>query len=172
MANKIKGLLITLVLISLLILGGISYTAYRLWTIGKVELIELREKFFPQFDYEQADTKANKQRFKDFLMIKPTPDIKDIYCFDDALGINADYMFSFSCSKATSQRIIQVHKLKLDTAYFRDDGFHMQHDFIWWNKERICKLPKYQWISSNKRWYKYYWYDDEESKAYFFEFDF
>ena len=54
------------------------------------------DKVFPPFDYDKPDTKNNKERFADFLKIEITPDIKDIYCFDDAIGIDADYMFSFN----------------------------------------------------------------------------
>lgn len=78
-------------------------------------------------------------------------------------------MFTFNCSTSTSKKIIEVHKLKLDTVD-SDNGFGLQHEFEWWNKERIKKLPKYSW-KYNDQYFKYYWYDAEKGKAYFFEFN-
>src|SRR5688572_5773013 len=132
--------------------------------VGKVA-----DKIFPGFDHDKPDTENNKQRFRDFLKIEITPDVKNIYCFDDAIGIDADYMFAFGCDPSTSLRIIEANELKLDTSN-TDNGFSMQHDFKWWKKERIAKLNKYSWTNGNQ-YFKYYWYDEENGKAYFFDFD-
>lgn len=126
-------------------------------------------KIFPPFDHEKPGTESNKKLFKDFLKVEITPDVKDIYCFDDAIGIDADYMFSFRCDSATSNRIIKVNELKIDLIN-TDNGFYMPHDFRWRNREGIAKLQKYTWTNGD-RYFKYYWYDEEVEKAYFFDFD-
>jgi hypothetical protein len=126
-------------------------------------------KIFPPFDHDKPDTENNKKRFKDFLKIEITPDVKNIYCFDDPIGIDTDYMFSFDCDSSTSKKIIEVNNLKVDSIN-EDNGFNMQHDFNWWNKKRIAKLKKYSWTNGD-RYFKYYWYDKENGKAYFFDFD-
>lgn len=127
------------------------------------------DKVFPPFDHDNADTENNKKRFADFLKIEITPDINEIYCFDDAIGIDADYMFSFNCNLETSKKIIKTHGLTVDTTNL-DNGFNLQHDFDWWNKDRIAQLDKYSW-TNGQGYHKYYWYDLENEKAYFFDFD-
>lgn len=126
------------------------------------------DKVFPPFDHDKPDTENNKKRFKDFLKVEITPDVKNIYCFDDAIGIDSDYMFAFNCDKSTSRKIIEVHDLTIDTLNL-DNGFGMQHDFEWWDKKRIKKLQKYSWTNGNQH-FKYYWYDKKNEKAYFFDF--
>ena len=127
------------------------------------------DKVFPPFDYDMPDTENNKKRFRDFLKIDLTPDIKNLYCFDDAVGIDADYMFSFNCDLSTSNKIIKVNGLTLDTINL-DNGFGLQSDFKWWDKKRIKQLQKYSW-TNGEQYFKYYWYDSENRKAYFFDFD-
>src|SRR5690554_3575712 len=73
----------------------------------KVKSKDLVDKVVPHFDAYKPDTKFNKERFKDFLQVDITPDIKNIYCFDDAIGIDADYMFSFNCDTTTARKIIE-----------------------------------------------------------------
>ena len=126
-------------------------------------------KIFPPFDHDKPDTENNKKRFEDFIKVKITPDVKNIYCFDDAIGIDTDYMFSFDCDSLTSTKIIEVNGLKLDTVN-TDNGFYIQHDFNWWDKGKITKLKKYSWTNGD-RYFKYFWYDKVDGKAYFFDFD-
>jgi len=130
---------------------------------------KISEKLYPPFDSDKPDTENNKKRFADFLKIPITPNIKNIYCFDDAIGIDADYMFAFNCEEATSDNIIKTHALKKDTTN-SDNGFSLQHDFFWWDKTKISTLEKYSWTDGEQYW-KYYWYDSIERKAYFFDFD-
>lgn len=127
------------------------------------------DKVFLPFDHDQPDTENNKKRLQDFLKVEITPDVTEIYCFDDAIGIDADYMFSFKCNSETSEKIIKIHGLAINTTN-SDNGFGMQHDFDWWDKERISQLDKYSW-TNGKGYYKYFWYDLENEKAYFFDFD-
>jgi len=129
----------------------------------------LIHKVFPPFDHNKPDTENNKLRFKDFIKVKITPDIKNIYCFDDAIGIDADYMFSFDCDSTTSNKIIALHSLTIDTVN-SNHGFGLQHDFDWWDKKKISQLQKYSW-TDGRQYHKYYWYDQDNQKAYFFDFD-
>jgi hypothetical protein len=130
---------------------------------------DLLDAAFPHFDAYQADTKANKQRFVDFLQIKITPDIQAIYCHADAIGIDADYQFAFHCTAATAQKIIEKHHLRLDTAA-TDYAFGLQTDFEWWDKVKIKSLDLYRSQNSDT-YFQYFWYDKAASKAYYFDFD-
>ncbi len=142
---------------------------------GKVEQ-EVKEKsksiidkVNPYFDAYNPDTKYNKKRFADFIQVELTPDVKNIYCFDDAIGIDADYQFSFNCDTATARKIIEKHQLKPDKET-TDYAFGLQNDFEWWDKKKIEALDLYSWQGDNQ-YFKYFWYDETEQKAYFFDFD-
>lgn len=130
---------------------------------------KIDDAILPQFDPGKPDSDNNKNRFNDFIQVELTPDVKNIYCFDDAIGIDQDYMFSFNCSLTTSSKIIETHHLTVDTLN-PDNGFNIQHDFEWWDKARIEQLQKYSW-TDGKHYHKYYWYDSKAQKAYFFDFD-
>jgi hypothetical protein len=130
---------------------------------------DLVDKVVPHFDAYKSDTKFNKERFKDFLKVDLTPDIKNIYCFDDRIGIDADYMFSFNCDTTTARKIIEKHQLKIDKET-TDYAFGLQHDFDWWDKKKIEKLDLYSW-QGDHQYFKYFWYDKTEKKAYYFDFN-
>jgi hypothetical protein len=130
---------------------------------------DIVDKVIPRFDAYQPDTKYNKERLKDFLQVDLTEDIKNIYCFDDVIGIDADYMFSFNCKTTTAKKIIDKHKLKLDKET-TDYAFGLQNDFDWWDKKKIEKLDLYSWQGEHQ-YFKYFWYDKTEQKAYYFDFD-
>jgi hypothetical protein len=129
----------------------------------------LVDKIIPQFDSYTPDTHFNKERFKEFLQIELTPDIKNIYCFADRIGVDSKFQFSFNCDVATAEKIIQQHKLNLDKNN-TDFASGFQHDFDWWNKKEIAKLPLYMWQGEHA-YFKYFWYDKAQQKAYFFDFD-
>jgi hypothetical protein len=130
---------------------------------------DLLDKVHPRFDADQADTEYNKERFRDFLRVELTADVKYIYCFASEMGIDAAYQFSFTCDTATVQRIILQHQLKRDPET-TDFGFAIQRDFEWWDKKKIGLLPLYSW-NIEARYFKYFWYNARERKAYYFEFD-
>lgn len=136
---------------------------------AKEELKKQVEKVFPRFDHDKPDTEDNKDRFRDFIKVEITQDIKNIYCYDEAIGINTSYMFSFNCNKITSNKIIDTLNLIPDTLNL-GNAFGLQRNFEWWDKERIKMLKLYSWKGENQ-YFKYYWYDDENEKAYFFDFD-
>ncbi|WP_223241504.1 hypothetical protein [Flammeovirga sp. EKP202] len=135
----------------------------------RVQTQKVIDKVAPTFDHDKPDTENNRKRFSDFLKVEITPDVKNIYCFDDVIGIDADYMFAFNCNETTSQKIIEYHHLSIDSLN-TNNGFSMQNDFEWWDKDRIENLQKYSWTNGNQ-YFKYYWYDSENGKAYFFDFD-
>lgn len=155
---------------------GITVSCNRVARKGKDIAHRTEEKIsdksddlFPTFDAYKADTKFNKKRFHDFLKVEITSDVKNIYCHDDAVGIDADYQFGFNCSNSTAQRIIKKHQLKLDLLT-EDQAFGLQDDFDWWDKKKIEKLDLYSW-TDGRQYSKYFWYDSKEQKAYFFDFD-
>jgi hypothetical protein len=148
---------------------GIEKTGEKVKSVAERQTRKVVNAVFPQFDPGKPDSDNNKIRFKDFIQVEITPDVKNIYCFDDAIGIDHDYMFSFNCSLSTSERIIAMHHLLADTLN-ADNGLGMQHDFEWWDKAKIEKLQKYSW-TDGKQYHKYYWYDAQTQKAYFFDFD-
>jgi hypothetical protein len=129
----------------------------------------LVDKVFPRFDAYQPDTKYNKWRFKEFLKVEITPDVKNIFCYGDAIGIDAKYQFAFNCSKETATRIIEKHSLKPDTST-TDPGYNLQTPFEWWPISKIKTLKFYSFVGEHS-YYKYFWYDPKEQKAYYFDFD-
>lgn len=130
------------------------------------------EMFTPKsFDSDSADTPNNKQRFKEFLKIPVSSDIKHIYCYADEFGPDADYSFAFECSKETKEQILKVHQMVLDSNTTFPSTASLQHDFKWWNKAFIQTLDRHVFESSDQRFYKYFWYDKKLRKAYFFQFD-
>ncbi len=175
--KRTKLLFILSSLLFLLFFSSGTYTTYYGFNKGKLKakklVIHTLKKIFPPFDSEMPDTEANKKNFREFLKVTVSPDVKNIYCFDDAIGSNADYMFSFNCNSTTAQKIIKRHKLKKDSIIGNNcEG--LQHDgFIWWDKKRINELQSYSWNSDNKgkKIYKVFWYDKQNNKAYYFEYD-
>ena len=129
---------------------------------------DLVDKAIPQFDPDKADTKYNKKRFEEYLEVKLTPDIKEIYCFGDFLGIDYKVLFSFTCDSTTIKRIIDKKKLEL-TNENSDNGLLFMDDFNWWNKEKIEKVRPFKKGKENEYW-QYLWYDKDSKKAYYEEF--
>ena len=129
------------------------------------------QKIFPTFDSKAPDTEANKKNFRNFLKVDLTPDVQNIYCFDDAIGQDSDYMFAFSCDSVTARKIIERHELKNDHIFGNNpDG--LQHEFFWWDINRINELQRYSWDSDTdrKNLHKLFWYDEKNKKAYYFEY--
>lgn len=148
---------------------GVKRLANKTDRLIKDQSNQLLDKIFPRFDANEPDTKYNKKRFTEFIKIDITSDVRNIYCFADVIGIDADYMFSFNCNTTTVRKIIDKHLLKLDKET-TDYAFGIQDNFKWWDKEKIKKLELYSW-NDGKQYFKYFWYDKTESKAYFFDFD-
>lgn len=171
--KKTKTLTIISVLSFLTLFGTGIYTLYFGLQKGKEKTVQIAQKIFPPFDSDKPDTEANKKNFREFLKVDITPDVKNIYCFDDAIGQDADYMFSFSCNSITAQKIIDRLELKKDSL-LGNNPESFQNDFFWWDKKRINELPSYSWqsnLENKKNVYKLFWYDEKNQKAYYFEYD-
>ncbi|WP_211316437.1 hypothetical protein U0035_22320 [Niabella yanshanensis] len=172
--RKSKGsLLVSLVAFFALIGTGyytLSYTVDR----GTAVTINLAKKIidplFPPFNSDQPDTEANRKNFRHFLQVDITPDITNIYCFDDAIGQDADYMFSFNCDTTTAAAIIKKLDLSKDSLAGNNPE-SLQHDFDWWNKKRINELTGYSRHSNiqSKNIHKRFWCDTVDQKAYYFQ---
>ena len=162
---------LSLISFALFICTG-TYTFYYMVIKGTEKTFQVIEKIFPPFDSDMADTESNKKNFRNFLKVEITPDVKNIYCFDDAIGQDADYMFAFTCDSITANNIIEEHLLSRDSVS-ENVGYYLQHDFSWWNKEKLKTLPTYSWSSGGegKNLHKLFWYDDKNGKAYYFEYD-
>ena len=164
---------LTIILLLLFSCNRIKNKGAEIVVKTKAKVIEksndLIDNVSPKFDKNIADTKYNKKRFLDFLKVEITPDIKNIYCYDDAIGIDASYQFSFNCNYETAKKIIQKHKLKLDKNN-TVPSFGIQHNCEWWDINKIEKLNLYSW-TNNDQYFKNFWYDQIEQKAYFFDFD-
>ncbi|MNS30647.1 hypothetical protein D3C72_626830 [compost metagenome] len=131
---------------------------------------KLVDKVIPTFDSYKSDTEFNKKRFKNFLQIELTSDVKNIYCYADEMGIDQNYQFSFNCDTSTVIRILQKHQLRLDTATSYGFSAELQKEFVWWKCNDIKKLPMYSWKGDNE-YYKYFWYNQKTRKAYYLDFD-
>ena len=174
--KKTKRLFILSMLSFLILFSTGVYTLYFGIKKGKEKTTAIAktvvEKIFPTFDSDKPDTEANKKNFQEFLKVDITPDIKNIYCFDDAIGQDADYMFSFDCNALTAKKIIERHELKKDSLPGNNPE-SMQHDFFWWDNKRINELKSYSWNSDfeRKNIYKIFWFDEKNQKAYYFEYN-
>src|SRR5438034_981648 len=69
------------------------------------------EKMIPVFDDLTPDAEANKLLFKEFMGFTPTADIKNIYCFNNDIGIDADYEFAFTCADSSINKIVKYLNL-------------------------------------------------------------
>lgn len=169
----LKGFIFLLVMLSMVACDRVRNKGHEL--AGRAEQRvknksrDLVDKVLPQFDAYEADTKFNQMRFREFLGVALTPDVRDIYCYDDPLGIDQDYQFSFHCDGATVNRIIAANHLAPDQSN-HDFAFGLQDDFDWWDKRKIARLKLYLW-EGDRQYFKYFWYDPDEQKAYYFDFD-
>ena len=129
----------------------------------------LSDKIIARFDSDTPDTKFNKRRFNEFFKFEPTPDVKEIYCYADEMGIDHDYQFSFYCDTTSLNKIVRsLFLVKGDRP--TEFGSGLWHDFFWWDKEKILTLTPYSRKGGHKS-YLYLWYDKSKQKAYYFEFD-
>jgi energy-coupling factor transporter transmembrane protein EcfT len=174
--KKTKRLFILSVLSFVILFCTGIYILYFGLNKGKEKTFEIAktaaEKVFPTFDSDIPDTEANKKNFRNFLKVDITPDVKNIYCFDDTIGQDADYMFAFSCDSLTANKIIDRNELKNDSLTGNNPE-NLQHSFFWWDNKRINELQRYSWDSDAKKknFHKLFWYDQKNKKAYYFEFD-
>jgi hypothetical protein len=130
---------------------------------------DLSDKIIAHYDPYHPDTKFNKKRFSEFFMFDPTPDVKNIYCYADEIGIDHDYQFSFNCDTTTINKI--VSNLNLKKGIIDDNnGNGLWHDFPWWDSAKIGNLKPFSKKGEHET-YWYLWYDLPKQKAYYFSFD-
>lgn len=133
----------------------------------ETEIEEGVDKVFPKFDAYDSDTDANKKRFKEFLQVDLSPDVQEIYCYSDQIGIDSKFQFGFSCDSSTVQAIIEKHQLKPDSTF----NGSLAEEFDWWPKTQVQELPHYMWQNDKQNWIKEFWYNDSTAKAYYLEYD-
>jgi len=130
---------------------------------------DLGDKIIAHYDPYHPDTKFNKKRFSEFFMFEPTPDVKNIYCYADEMGIDHDYQFSFNCDTTTINKIIA--NLRLNKGVIDDNnGSGFWHSFSWWDSSKIETITPFSRKGEHET-YWYLWYDTSQRKAYYFSFD-
>jgi len=127
------------------------------------------DKVVPAFDAYKPDTKANKKRFKDFLGIEPTTDVRNILCVDDVMGIDATYKFTFKCEDTTISKIIACLQLT-KTTNDNVTGISFGPKVDWWDEIELSTLTPY-WKKGEHETYWYLWYDKAGKQAWFLTFD-
>lgn len=133
-------------------------------------IFDRKDRIFPGFDSATPDTESNRRRFKDFLGIEPTSDVKNIYCNSDRLGIDASFSFAFDCDSSTHQTIIRQLHLNPDSViiYGFDTG-SFGTNVWWWNKEITLREKPYSRQYKDLRWHL--WRDQKNGKDYFVTYD-
>lgn len=127
------------------------------------------DNVFPIFDSYQPDTKFNKKRFYDFFGFAPTPDVKNIYCFNDQIGIDSKFLFSFTCNENSVFSIVRhLNLTKSDKPDNSSIGLWQR--FSWWDSTKIVTLNPYV-RNDSSRFYIYLWYDKDQQKAWYIDFD-
>ncbi len=129
---------------------------------------EAIDKTIVIYDAAKPDTKFNQRRFREHLGIDCTSDVKNLYCFDSRIGIDSKFQFSFTCDSATISRIARHNGLKQEEP--RMDVSGLADDFSWWRSEDVHKVQPY-WRKGTHQWYQFLWYDQQQRKAYYLEFD-
>ncbi len=127
------------------------------------------DKIIPTFNAYTPDTKFNKKRFREFLEVEPTADVKGIYCYDDAIGIDADYVFAFTCDDSTIQKIVKQLKL-VKTVKDSAFGLGFGPNLPWWDTAIISTIDPY-WKKGAHETFWYLWYDKNSKNAYFQTYD-
>lgn len=138
---------------------------------GKVVVLD---KVWPQFDAGTADTRNNKKRFHEFMHFDAGPDVMDLYCWDDRIGINSSFFFGFRCQDTTIKRVINVLHLQpyrgqIDSLTGEWSGSLFQCRMPWWDSAAIQRIIPY--VNKEDRLYWYLWYDTKREMAYFETFD-
>jgi hypothetical protein len=127
------------------------------------------DKLIPNFDSHNPDTKYNKKRFTDFFGMEPTNDVSNIYCYNDQIGIDSKFQFSFRCDTTTRSRIIEYLRLSPESKP-NNSSRELWTTFKWWDSSRIETLVPYSYKIED-RYYRYLWYDESASTAYYLDYD-
>ena len=100
---------------------------------------KLVENLFPMFDKSNPDSESNKKRFKEYLKVELSKDIKNIYTFGDFIGIDYKVLISFNCDTATLNKIVSTKEMLVSTTK-NDEGLLFLEEYPWWNKKVIAKI--------------------------------
>lgn len=134
--------------------------------IGSLILIFISYNYLFSVDSEIPDTFANKRFFKKtFETGIITPDVKNIYCYFDNIGIDFSKELSFECSSATFDMITKKFNLQSLNKYFTNGfGSYLYKR----NKQEIDNIIPYSdkegMYSSS---YHSIWYNSKNNHAYF-----
>src|SRR5687767_11217981 len=135
----------------------------------KAKIAEKRDaaidKVIPTFDSYKPDTKFNRKRFQEFFGFAPGSDVRELYCYDDAIGIDAKFLFSFYCDSSTKNKIVTDLNL---TQADKPDNFSsgLWRNFPWWDSAKIVTLNPYVKKGAHE-YYRYLWFDREKGKVYY-----
>ncbi len=148
--------------------GKIKHKGHQVLNNSKDAVTEQIDQVFPTYNAHDADTKHNKDRFKEHLQIELTGDVKDLYTYGDFMGIDYAVLMSFSCDQATIDRIVKKNGLQLST---EDDrcGISYPGMFNWWKQDTIDKLIPYKAGEEDEYW-QYLWYNPKTRQAFYEEF--
>gem|GEM_PF-5012289 len=120
-----------------------------------------------EYDIDKPDTKANRERFEDYLKIPATEDVKEVYCYADFMGADYTIQMPFNCDTSTLSKIIAINSLSPDSV--TSQGINLAREFNWWNEKLLDTIPYFTSIKENEL-YKYLWFDSSAGKAYYLEF--
>jgi len=127
------------------------------------------DKAIPTFDSYKPDTKFNRKRFEEFFGFAPTPDVSEIYCFDDQMGIDSKFLFSFKCDTSTKNNIVKhLNLIRADKPDNSSSG--LWENFPWWDSAKIVTLTPY-WKKSEHEYYRYLWFDKDKQMVFYIDFD-
>jgi hypothetical protein len=129
---------------------------------------QLIDKAFAPSDFGKPDTERDKNRFREYLKIDLTKDIRNIYTYEDYFGADYKILMSFSCDDSTALKIVRSKRLQLSTEE-HDSGLFFGEEFPWWNKEAIQKLRPFKEGKELEYW-KYFWFDKKARTGYYEEF--
>ncbi|PCI95352.1 MAG: hypothetical protein COB15_12295 [Flavobacteriales bacterium] len=123
----------------------------------------------PPFDSKTPDTKNNVFHYEHLVGIGISEDVKNLYTYGDQFGIDASYYLAFNCTESTKDSIINSNQMIADSE--NGIGLYSSLELDWWDKEEIESLNRFVYTNENKTYFKYFWYNEESSQAYFLDFD-
>lgn len=129
---------------------------------------DLVDNVLPTYNTATPDTYYNKKRFKEYLKVELTDDIKNIYADGDHMGIDYYVRMTFYCSEETIARIVKVKKLKL---YNKKDRVTLSslHNLNWWDADKLKLMAPYTYEVEGQ-YYENLWYDAVNRQAYYLEY--
>jgi len=136
----------------------------------KAKESKLLDKIASHFDYYTPDTKANKQRFREYFGFYPGADVKNLYIYNDDMFLDATYYFGFTCADSTRQKLVDSLQLHPDRKNMSFGGGLFSSPFPWWDTAAIQKIRPYSRVDESKNLHWYLWYDPATSRAFFFTY--